>query len=150
MLAGRDLWQHRFQANPTCRRPQPSLSSRIMWRTLGSCLSKNSSKLMLETLDDFYTQDLRVDLVAASQLADLNRKHPEYLTAAARGAFVVSVLQGDLYESVYAPLMERTFDTLAEARVFFDSLASEQPDAKCFDFVAHPTGTAPTQTTSHN
>ena len=105
---------------------------------------------MLETLDDFYTQDLRVDLVAASQLTDLNRKHPEYLTAAARGAFVVLVLQGDLYESVYAPLMERTFDTLTEARVFFDSLASEQPDAKCFDFVAHPTGTAPTQTTSHN
>ena len=49
---------------------------------------------MLETLDDFYTQDLRVDLVAASQLADLNLKHTEYLAAAARGAFVVSVLQG--------------------------------------------------------
>ena len=105
---------------------------------------------MLETLDDFYTQDLRVDLVAASQLADLNPKHPEYLAAAARGAFVVSVLKGDVYESVYAPLLERTFDTLAEARVFFDGLASEHPDAKCFDFVAHPTGTATAQTSSQN
>lgn len=118
-LEWRDLWQHRYQANPTCRRPQSALSFCIMWRAIGSSLSQESLKLMLETLDDFYTQGLRVDLVAASQLADLNPKHPEYLTAAARGAFVVSVLQGDLYESVYAPLMERTFDTLAEARVFF-------------------------------
>ncbi len=103
---------------------------------------------MLETLDDFYTQDLRVDLVAASQLADLNQKHPEYLAAAARGAFVVSVLQGDVCESVYAPLMERTFDTLAEARLFYNNLTAEHPDAACFDFVEHPTGIATAQITS--
>jgi len=103
---------------------------------------------MLETLDEFYTQDLRVDLIAASQMADLNPKHPKYLAAAARGAFVVSVLQGDVYESVYAPLLERFFDTLAEARLFYNNLASEHPDAKCFDFVAHPTSTTTAQTTS--
>ena len=103
---------------------------------------------MLQKLDDFSAKDVRINLIAASRLADLNPKHPEYLTAAARGAFVISVLQGDVYESVYVPLMERTFDTLAEARVFFDSLASEHPDAKCFDYVAHPTGIATAQITS--
>jgi hypothetical protein len=103
---------------------------------------------MLQKLDDFYTQGVRIDLVAASRLADINPKHPECRASAARGAFVVTVLQGDVYESVYAPLMERTFDTLAEARLFYDKLASEHPDAKCFDFVAHPTGTATVQLTS--
>ena len=96
---------------------------------------------MLQKLDDFYTQDVRIDLIAASRLADINPTHAEYRAAAARGAFVVSVLQGDVSESVYAPLLERMCDTLAEARLFYDNLASEHPDAKCFDFVVHPAGT---------
>tara|TARA_R110002124_G_C8957156_1_gene513757 strand:+ start:2724 stop:3065 length:342 start_codon:yes stop_codon:yes gene_type:complete len=94
---------------------------------------------MFQKLDDFYTQDIRIDLAAASQLADVNPENAAYVEAAARGAFIVSALQGDVYESVYTPLLERTFDTLAEARLFYDNLASEHPDAKCFDFVAPPT-----------
>ena len=105
---------------------------------------------MLQKLTDFYTQDIQINLIAASRMADINPKHPKYLAAAARGAFVVSVLQGEVYEGVYASLLERTFDSLAEARLFYDNLASEHPDAKCFDFLAYPTGTAPTQTSSQN
>ena len=41
---------------------------------------------------------------------------------------------------MYAPLLERTFDTLAEARLFYANLTSEHLDAKCVDFVAHPSG----------
>lgn len=95
---------------------------------------------MLQKLDDFYTQALRIDLVPASHLAGLNPQNTEYRDAAGRGAFIVSALQGEVFESVYAPLLERTFDTLAEARLFYAKLASEHPDAKCFDFVAHPSG----------
>ena len=150
MLAKGDLRQHSLQAYPASWRPQHSLSSCVMWPILLDRLPCESSVQMLQKLDDYYTQDVRIDLVAASRLADINPKHPEYRAAAARGAFVVTVLQGDVYESVYAPLLERAFDTLAEAQLFYDNLSSEHPDAKCFDFVAHPTGTATAQTTGRD
>lgn len=93
---------------------------------------------MFQKLDDFYTQDVRINLVAASRLAELNPENGDYRDAAARGALVVSVLQGDIHESVYTQRLERTFDTLAGAKAFYDLLVSEHPDAACFDFVAHP------------
>jgi hypothetical protein len=98
---------------------------------------------MFQKLDDFYTQNIRIDLIAASRLADVNPGNADYREAAVRGAFVVTVLQGDLHESLYTPRLERTFDTLAEARAFYDLLVSEHPDAACYDFVAHPAGVAP-------
>ncbi|WP_188130023.1 hypothetical protein [Roseovarius litoreus] len=48
---------------------------------------------------------------------------------------MVSVLQGDVKESVYALRMEKIFDTLDEAQKTFVKLTKENPDAASFDFV---------------
>jgi hypothetical protein len=87
---------------------------------------------------DFYSHDIRIDLIAASEMANLNPKNAGYRAAAERGAFIVSVLQGDIYESVYTLRLERAFDTLATAKSFFDYLVSENPDAQTCLFVDIP------------
>lgn len=89
---------------------------------------------MFQLLDDFYTQAIRIDLNAASQLAKLNPKDAKYCTAAERDAFVVTVLQGEVQENVYVARLEQVFETLAEAKSFFDRLGAEYPDATCCDF----------------
>lgn len=89
---------------------------------------------MFQLLDDFYTQAIRIDLIAASQLAKLNPENTKYRDAAKRGAFVVTVLQGEVYESVYTSLLEKIFETFAEAKSFYDRLGAEHPDATCYDF----------------
>jgi len=97
---------------------------------------------MFQKLADFYTQQLRIDLIPAKRLAELDPGHERYRVAADRGAFVVSVLQGEIHEGVYASRMVTFFDTLAEARGFYDRLITENPDAAHFDFVSRPAGTA--------
>jgi|AntAceMinimDraft_1070359.scaffolds.fasta_scaffold113860_1 hypothetical protein len=97
---------------------------------------------MFQKIEDFYCQEIRIDLIAAQQLASLNPKHIQYCSAAESGAFVVSVLQGDIQEGVYSVLMEHFFDTLAEAQQVYAILISENPGATHFDFVAHPTSGA--------
>jgi hypothetical protein len=85
---------------------------------------------MFQRIEGFYTQEIRIDLVAASQMAKLNPNDPAYCAAAERGAYIVSVLQGDNYEGFYGLLLERTFDKLDDAKSFFNLLALENPDAK--------------------
>jgi len=93
---------------------------------------------MFQKLEDFYSQDLRIDLTPAERLAALNPEHLPYCAAAERGAFIVSVLQGDVYESVYTQRMEQFFDTLAEARSLCERLQAKHPSAAYFDFVSFP------------
>ena len=89
---------------------------------------------MFQLLDDFYTQAIRIDLIAASHLAKLNPGNTTYHDAAKRGAFVVTVLQGEVHESVYMARLEQIFETFAEAKSFYDRLGAEHPDATCCDF----------------
>lgn len=95
---------------------------------------------MFEKFPDYYTQALRIDLISAVRLFELKPEHSPYAAAAERGAFVVSVLQGDIYESVYARLWEQSFDTYAEAKEMFGHLIDQNPDAANLDFVANPSG----------
>lgn len=95
---------------------------------------------MFEKLKDFYTDQLRIDLVTAAQLAALNPNSEPYRTAAERSAFVVSVLQGDIHEGIYTPLKERFFDVQTEARGFYTALVADNPGAASFDFVSDLTG----------
>lgn len=97
---------------------------------------------MFQKLADFYTEKIRIDLIPAERLAALDPGHDRYRSAADHGAFVVSVLQGEIHEGVYVPRMEGFFDTLAEAQEFYDQLITENPDAAHFDFVSHPDGEA--------
>lgn len=97
---------------------------------------------MFQKLADFYTQKIRIDLIPAERLAQIDPGHARYRSAADRGAFVVSVLQGEILEGVYAACMEDFFDTLAEAQEFYDQLITANPDADHFDFVSHPPGEA--------
>ena len=85
-------------------------------------------------LEVFYTQAIRIDLNAASQLAKLNPKDAKYCAAAERDAFVVTVLQGEAHESVYVARLEQIFETFAEAQSFYDRLIAEYPDATGCDF----------------
>lgn len=105
---------------------------------------------MFQKLEDFYSQDLRIDLTPAKRLAALNPDHLPHCAAAERDTFIVSVLQGDVYESVYAQRMERFFDTLAEARSFYEQMKAEHPSAANFDFVSFPAsgGVAPTSSST--
>lgn len=95
---------------------------------------------MFQKLKDFYTQAVRIDLAPASRLSAINPENIGYRADAERGAVIVSVLQGDIHESVYTMLMERTFETYAEACSFCQHLALEHPDATCIDFVTDPSG----------
>lgn len=95
---------------------------------------------VFEKLEGFYTEQLRIDLVPAAQLAAMNPSNEPYRTAADRGAFVVSVLQGDIHEGIYTPLQERFFDVLTEARDVYTALVVDNPGAASFDFVSDPTG----------
>ncbi|MEM5545027.1 hypothetical protein WNY61_20070 [Sulfitobacter sp. AS92] len=96
--------------------------------------------MMVKKIKNFYSQDLRIDIVPASMLAALGPQNETYCATAARGCFVVSVAQGDVHEGVYVLLTEQAFDGLLEAREFFETLCSEHPTATYFDFVTHPTG----------
>ena len=90
---------------------------------------------MFERLENYYTQNLRIDLASAERLAKLNPDDVEYRKAAQNQNYVVSVLQGDVQESVYTLRMEKIFDTLDEAQKTFEKLTKENPDAASFDFV---------------
>ena len=90
---------------------------------------------MFERLENYYTQNIRIDLTSAERLAKLNPDDVEYRKAAKNKNYVVSVLQGDVQESVYALRMEKIFDTLDEAQKTFVKLTKENPDAASFDFV---------------
>ena len=57
---------------------------------------------MFQLFEDFYTPAIRIDLNAASQLAEFNPKDPKYRDAAKRYTFVVSVLEREVPESDYA------------------------------------------------
>lgn len=89
---------------------------------------------MFQLLEDFYTQAIRIDLNAASQLAKLNPKDAKYGAPAERDAFVVTVLQGETHEGVYVTRLEQNFETFAAAKSFFDRLIAEYPDATGCDF----------------
>ncbi|WP_422026172.1 hypothetical protein [Roseovarius sp.] len=91
---------------------------------------------MFELLKDYYTQNIRIDLASAEQLARLNPDVASYQSAAQDKMLVVSVLQGDVHESVYATLMEKFFDSFDEAQQIFLKLIRENPDAVYFDFVS--------------
>jgi len=96
---------------------------------------------MFQLLEDFYTQAVRINLNAASQLAVLNPDHASYCAAAERGDFIVTVLQGDVYESVYVARFERIFETFVDAKSFYEHLILEHPDAAHYDFtVTSPAG----------
>ncbi|WP_114961166.1 hypothetical protein [Tritonibacter mobilis] len=90
---------------------------------------------MFERLEDYYTQSIRIDLTSADQLARLNPENVEYRIAAQNNRYVVSVLQGDVQESVYSTRMQKVFDTFDEAQQTFLTLLRENPDAEYFDFV---------------
>ena len=90
---------------------------------------------MFERLENYYTQNIRIDLASAEQLAKLNPDNVEYQKAAQNKNYVVSVLQGDVQESAYTLRMEKMFDTLDEAQKTFVKLTRENPDAAYFDFV---------------
>lgn len=91
---------------------------------------------MFEKFDGYYTDQLRIDLASAAELAALNPSIEPYRAAASRGAFVVSVVQGDIHEGVYSPLFERFFEVLTEAQELYDALVADNPSACCFDFVS--------------
>lgn len=95
---------------------------------------------MFQKLEDFYTQELRIDLAPAALLAELSPQNEAYRAAAEREAFFVSVLQGDVQEGAYVLLKEQAFDHFSEARAFYKSLISENPNAAHLDFVAYPSG----------
>ena len=95
---------------------------------------------MFKKIANFYSQNLRIDLVPASILADLSPENETYRSAAERGDFVVCVAQGEPQESVYISLAEQIFSQLSEARDLFESLRSAYPAAAFFDFVAYPAG----------
>lgn len=96
--------------------------------------------MIVEKIENFYSQDLRIDIAPATMLAALDPQNETYCATAARGCFVVSAAQGDVHESVYVLLMEQAFDGLLEARECFETLCSAHPTATYFDFVTHPTG----------
>ena len=98
------------------------------------------ARSMFKKIQDFYSQDLRIDLTPAALLAKMGPKNAAYQPAAERGAFVVSVSQGDVHESVYVLLSEQVFDSLSEAHTFFETLRFEHPTAQFYDFAAHPSG----------
>lgn len=81
---------------------------------------------------------LRIDLIAARELCALTPGNARYSHAAASGAFVVSVLRGDILEGVYTPLREEVFDSYAAAQAAVGRLAAGRSDAVIFDFVARP------------
>lgn len=91
---------------------------------------------MFEKRADFYTQEIRIDLMSAERLAELNLENEQYRNAAQHGEFVVSVLQGNIYESVYISQMERFFHTFAAAQQVYLTLIAENPEAPHFDFVS--------------
>ena len=93
---------------------------------------------MFELLDDYYTQDIRIDLASAECLSKINPNIEHYQNAARDGEFVVSVLQGDAYTAVYVLRIERIFATLEEARQFILTLIKQYPGAATFDFVERP------------
>jgi len=66
---------------------------------------------MFERLENYYTQNIRIDLTSAERLATLNPDVVEYRKAAKNKNYVVSVLQGDVQEGVYTLRMEKIFDT---------------------------------------
>lgn len=91
-------------------------------------------------LEGNYTEEFRIDLASAAQLAALNPDSVPYRTAANRGAFVVSFLQGDIQESIYTLLQECFLDVLTDARDVYTALVADNPGAASFDFVSDPTG----------
>ncbi|MFG6665244.1 hypothetical protein ACGYKB_18480 [Sulfitobacter sp. 916] len=93
---------------------------------------------MVQKLEDLYSQELRIDLMPASTLADLRPAHDAYRAAATRGAFIVSVLQGDVDEGAHVLLEERILESLSEARTVYENFISQHPEAAHFDFVANP------------
>lgn len=98
---------------------------------------------MFEKIEDFYSQDIRVDLATASMLADLNPQNAIYRFAAARGGFVVSISQGNVHDSVYVSLAEQVFDSISTAQEFVEALRRRHPTATYFNFVAYSAGVAP-------
>lgn len=93
---------------------------------------------MIDRLEDYYTQNIRIDFTSAEQLAALNPDDIDYHNAAKTNRYVVSVLQGDVRESVYSTLLEEMFDTFDEAQRTFLRLINENPDAAYYDFVPKP------------
>lgn len=84
--------------------------------------------------DDLNNENTRIDLASAALLAELNPTRSHYRMASERGAFVISVQKGDIFDSVYTHQMEKIFETLKEARLFFEALSKEYPNARYFDF----------------
>lgn len=88
---------------------------------------------MIDILQDYYTDKLRIDITSAQSLAELNPASEKFAKAALNKQFVINVLQGDIYEGVYSVLAERFFDTEIEAREHFNSLVIQYPDAAIID-----------------
>ena len=84
--------------------------------------------------DDLNNEYTRIDLAPAALLAELNPTRSHYQVASERGAFVISVQKGDIFDSVYSHEMEKIFGTLPEARLFLEALSKEYPNARYFDF----------------
>lgn len=91
---------------------------------------------MFHLVEDFYTQAIRIDLTAASKLAALNPGDANYRAAAERGAYIVTVLQGEAFDGVYSARLEQVFETYAEAKSFCEELSAEHPEASHDDHAA--------------
>ena len=70
---------------------------------------------MFERLENYYTQNIRIDLTSAERLATLNPDVVEYRKAAKNKNYVVSVLQGDVQEGVRRIAMKRQDFTVNDA-----------------------------------
>ena len=91
---------------------------------------------MINKLKDYYTDDLRIVMIPASQMLLINPGNEKYRMASENDLVIVFVMQGNSYGGFYVTIYEEHFTNQHEANIVFRRISQQEREAEILDFTS--------------